>query len=327
MKENKNAMFLLEAIGELSEETVAEAKRPIVMPLRRLVAAAAAVVIVGTLAVVFALTGNRPGQPTYPSVTPSEQENTANITLETAVETARNKLSESGITAELDDAYLTSDGQRMYYVISFSTKMSAYDCSVDAQSGELFQIAERIEETETEVYYAPEPSDSDDDDNDSSEQEDQDDHSETASGDYLSGTIRFVKEAVGDVCEIGGPLYAEYWCDSGWRDWHTVALITSQSQMDQFLSDYGIVKGFSFYHNGLDQYDWDYYGMIAVVNTREDNITVDLTELRRDESSASFYAYFRESAVISNEPLDNITDIKLYRIRLTDCEGIRGFYL
>ena len=322
----KNAFFLLQAIGELSEETVAEAKRPVIRPLRRIAAAAAAAVIVGVIAVIFVLAGNRGGQQTPTEIIPSEQADYENITLETAVETAKRKLSESGITATLDDAYLTSDGGREYYLIKFTAEKGRYNCSVDAQSGEVTDIVETETANDGTQTTRPEETAVPPEDKDG---KDQNKTADSVSVEYLSGTIRTVKEEVGDICEVGGLLYSEYWCDSGWRDFHTVALITSQAQLDQFFLDFtgDTQKGYSFSHSGLNQYDWENYGMIAVANTREDNIALDLTELRKDESSASFYPYFRASAVISNEPLSNITDIKLYRIRLTECEGVRGFYL
>lgn len=282
---DKNALFLLQAIGELSENTVAEAKRPAVYRFRYIAAAVAAVMVAAFMiaSVVMMNTPDKPEQ-----MVSIDQKGSASAYLDKP--------------ATPDQIGETATQPPTEAPTEEPTEAAEYDDGDDNKNSDVYD--------------------------DGPKEEDQNERNDSLSGEYLSGTIRMMRGTVGDACEIGGQLYSAWWCDSGWRDYHTVALITSQAQLDQFFMDYtgDTQKGFSF-RDIEAEYDWENYGMIAVANTREDNMVLDLTELRRDESSASFYPYFRESAVISNEPLSNITDIKLYRIRLSDCEGITGFYL
>ena len=59
---DKNALFLLQAIGELSEQTVAEAKRPVVFRFRYIAAAVAAVMVAAVL-VTATVMMNAPDEP------------------------------------------------------------------------------------------------------------------------------------------------------------------------------------------------------------------------------------------------------------------------
>lgn len=59
---DKNALFLMQAIGELSEETVAEAKRPAAIRLRNLAAAVAAVVVAVFITAAL-ITASAPDEP------------------------------------------------------------------------------------------------------------------------------------------------------------------------------------------------------------------------------------------------------------------------
>ena len=278
---DKNAFFLLQAIGELSEETVAEAKRIRRFSMRRILIAAAvlsAFIFATALTVGIMNVSKEPDQMmNYDNKSSRHQDkpSTPDQTGETVTPPPTEAPTEPTVPTE-------------------STEPERSDPP---------------DSTEPSAVSTTPPSDN--------------------SG--FSGAIRFVPERVGEECPFDGPVHTEELLDAGWRDFHSVTLLTSQEQLTEFCRSigkeplHGITPGFR--PDGSDPYNWEYYNIIAVANTRVDNRTLDLIELRRDGDSASFWLYFRESVVISNEPLSNITDVKLYLVSKEDCAGVRGFFL
>ena len=145
MKDKNSAFFLLEAIGEISEETLADAEN---VHKRRLSpaaisAVAAALVIVTALALILGLGKGGQSSP---------------VSMQAAIESASEALSEQGISATLSSASLISDAEQPYYLIKLSSGRDVYDCLVDAHSGEILNIeldpVRATEPTETPVASA-----------------------------------------------------------------------------------------------------------------------------------------------------------------------------
>lgn len=137
MKDKRTAFFLLEAIGEISEETLAGCERVRELRLSRVAAAGIAAALVLAIALALIIGWGVPG------AAPPD-----GVTMQIAVDTARDTLMERGITADLSQASLISNGEEPYYLIKLSDGKGVYNCSVDAHSGVVLDIA--VEQTPTE---------------------------------------------------------------------------------------------------------------------------------------------------------------------------------
>ena len=144
---NKNADFLLRAIGELSENTIAEAKLPSDRPARgriidftrRYAVRAASIIlfIAMVAAVVFSFTS---GQTATSPASPAAAATEATVSMDFAVKAAMDSLKESGVSAKLSKASFIFDEEQPYYIVKLSTDDGIYDCSVDARSGKVTDI-------------------------------------------------------------------------------------------------------------------------------------------------------------------------------------------
>ena len=111
---NENAMFLLAAIGEISEQTVTEAKTPVRRRhILRYSAAAAALAAAIAIAVLIGSGGSGTGELTAPSTA----ESTERLSMDDAISAAQNSLNENGVEAIADGAELITDGKRAYYKV------------------------------------------------------------------------------------------------------------------------------------------------------------------------------------------------------------------
>lgn len=145
---NSSAVFLLEAIGEISESYVAEAQAPSEIRNQRIslrayrrpavIAASFILIAVIALSVTLGMRGRQENTPD-PSSTPDEQM-THTVTVDDAVNAALTTLSETGIKATLFQAKLISDIDHPYYLVRLAVRDGVYDCSVDAQSGAVTEI-------------------------------------------------------------------------------------------------------------------------------------------------------------------------------------------
>ena len=184
MSDKQKAMLILEAIGELSEKTVAEAKCPANKAERReasrntrdhsLLAASIALILAISAALILGIVKYQTRTVTPGISTPDEL--TQDVGMDYAVKAAMDSLSEEGVSSTLIQAVLVNDADRPYYLVKLSSKNGSYDCEVDAQSGKVTNIAHRIEATEpppTEIINAEtEPRYEEDYDDDCEEEND-----------------------------------------------------------------------------------------------------------------------------------------------------------
>ncbi len=145
---NNPADLLLQAIGEISEETLAEVKLPArrkKLALMRTAAgiAAALVLIFAVTAAIMIAVGTDRDPPTAPpssAVDSPDGTRTDTVSVGVAVDAAVNSLRESGVAVKLSEASLISDNEQPYYLVKLSTDDGIYVCTVDAQSGSVTDI-------------------------------------------------------------------------------------------------------------------------------------------------------------------------------------------
>lgn len=145
------AAFLLEAIGEISESTVAEAKQPQakspVITFRRPALVAAFVLLAAAAGVLLTLGFYRSGG--APSISPPS-ESAGIVSMDDAINAAMQSLRETGVKATLTRASLMSNAPQPYYLVKLSAENGSYDCSVDAESGQVLEITYSLPPTETQ---------------------------------------------------------------------------------------------------------------------------------------------------------------------------------
>ena len=159
MKDNQNAFFLLTAIGELSESTIAEAKLPVpkreqknaLRSFRRPISLVASIALLAAMALTVIV-----GPGLYSRKTHIIDKSAYTVTLSYAVHSAMHTLRESGVFAVLTQADLIDNVEKPYYQVKLSAKDGTYDCTVDAQNGQVMHIAHKL----------PDPTQAEDDDPD-----------------------------------------------------------------------------------------------------------------------------------------------------------------
>lgn len=156
MSDKEKALFLLEAIGELSDKTVAEAKTAEAekehSKINRrsfdpAVLAASVVLIVAVTAALILGIAKFQTRTAAPGSSTAD-ETIEGVGMEYAVKAAMDSLSEAGVSSTLSRATLVNDKDRPYYLVKLASRNGSYDCEVDAQSGLVRNIAYKIEATE-----------------------------------------------------------------------------------------------------------------------------------------------------------------------------------
>lgn len=141
---NENTLFLLSAIGEISDSVVSEAKpaRSAKAPARMrrvaVLAASIALLLAVSAALIFGVgTGREAAPPTSPAVDTAED----TVSMDYAVKAAMDTLTKSGTSPRLIMARLVTEKDQMYYVVKLGTEDGTYDCTVDARSGKVTEVS------------------------------------------------------------------------------------------------------------------------------------------------------------------------------------------
>ena len=153
---DKNALFLLQAIGEISEETIADAERSPCersssdrfAVLRRPAALAAAIILAAAVLIsVIIVIAAHPTSGTAPTATADEAVQV--IGMEKAVKAAMRTLGEAGISSTLSGARYIDDAEQPRYLVKLAAQDGIYDCEVDARSGVVTDITYNTAPTQT----------------------------------------------------------------------------------------------------------------------------------------------------------------------------------